>query len=84
MANSNIIRVPKPVRRSFNPKRLVAKNSLLTNQIQHFRKLEKEMPQELQTGIDFASIKTEGEASEYIRKMTAILHPRAAKGGGGR
>jgi len=84
MANSNIVRVPKPAPRSFNPKRPVAKNSLLTNQIQHFRKLEIEMPKELQTGINFASIKTEGEASEYIRKITAILHPQAAKGGGGR
>lgn len=84
MANSNIVHVPKPAAGSFNPKRLVAKNSLLTNQIQHFRKLEKEMPPERQTGVDVASIKTEGEASEYIRKITAILHPQAAKGGGGR
>ena len=82
MANSNIVRVPKPAAGSFNPKRLVAKNSLLVNQIQHFRNLEQEMPKELQTGIVFASIKTEGEASEYIRKMTAILHPKVAKSGG--
>ena len=82
MANSNIVRVPKPAPGSFNPKRLVSKNSLLINQIEHFRKLEKEMPPARQTGIDFASIKTEGEASEYIRKMTAILHPQVAKSGG--
>ncbi len=82
MAHSNIVRVPKPAPGSFNPKRLVSKNSLLINQIEHFRKLEKEMPLARQTGVDFASIETEGEASEYIRKMTAILHPQVAKSGG--
>ena len=82
MANSNIVRVPKPAPGSFNPQRPVAKNSLLTNQIEHFRKLEKEMPPERQTGMDFSSIKTEGDAGEYIRKMTAILHPKVAKSGG--
>ena len=82
MASSNIVRVPKPAADSFNPKRLVAKNTLLVNQIDHFHKLEQEMPRELQTGMDFASIKTEGQASEYIRKMTSILHPKVAKSGG--
>jgi hypothetical protein len=33
--------------------------------------------------MDFKEITTEAHAAEYVRKMTAILHPQAAKGGGG-
>jgi len=79
---SNVIRVPKPARSSFNPNRPVTKNTLLKNQIEHFRKLEQKLPPERQTGVDFDSIKTEGQASEYIRKMTGILNPQVAKRGG--
>jgi hypothetical protein len=74
---SNVIRVPKPAKSSFNPDRPLIHGSLLFHQIEHLRHLEKELPLERQTGIDFDSIKTEGQASEYILKMTAILHPQA-------
>jgi hypothetical protein len=79
---SNVIRVPKPSKASFNPHRLLAKNLLLVNQVNHFHKLEMQLPPEKRTGVDFASIQTEGQAGEYIRKMTMILHPQAAKSGG--
>jgi hypothetical protein len=32
--------------------------------------------------MDFKCIDTEGEASEYIRRMTAILHPQVQKSSG--
>jgi hypothetical protein len=56
----------------------------LQNQVNHFREVEKTLPPEQQTGMDFKEITTEAHAAEYVRKMTAILHPQAAKGGGGK
>ena len=79
---SNQIRVPKPSRSSFNMDRLLVKNSLLLNQVKHLLELEKKLPPAKRTGTDPESITTEGRAAEYIRKMTDILHPRAAKSGG--
>jgi hypothetical protein len=72
----NVIRVPKPRRESYNPNRPLEKNTLLLNQVRHFHHAERHLPAEQQTGIDINLIKTEGEASAYIRKVTAILHPR--------
>ncbi len=79
---SNVIRVPKPAKSAFNPKRLLAKNALLLNQVAHFHAMELELPPDKRTGVDFASILTEGHASEYIRKMTGILHTKVMKSGG--
>lgn len=78
----NVIRVPKAPRSSFNMQRLLSKNTLLTNQVNHLLELEKTLPTEKRTGTDPTSITTEGRAAEYIRKMTAILHPKVAKSGG--
>jgi hypothetical protein len=75
---SNIVRVPKPSKNAFNPHRLLAKNTLMLNQVKHFHDLELKLPQEQRTGIDFTTILTEGQASQYIRKMTHIMHPHSA------
>ena len=75
------IRVPRPAKSAFNPKRLIARNALLVNQVNHLRALEMQLPPDKRTGVDFASIQTEGDASKYIRAMTQILHPRAAGSG---
>ncbi|HYL78081.1 MAG TPA: hypothetical protein VEU96_27955 [Bryobacteraceae bacterium] len=79
---SNVIRVPKAAKSSYNPNRPLEKNTLLLNQVKHFLELEKQLPLEQQTRIDPASIKTEAHASEYVQKMTAILHPQVSKMGG--
>jgi hypothetical protein len=79
---SNVIRIPKPSRSSFNMERPLAKNSLLQNQVKRLLEHEKTLPPEKQTGTDPESITTEGRAAEYIRKMMAILHPQTAKSGG--
>ncbi len=76
---SNVILVPKPSRSSYNPHRPLEKNTLLKHQVRHFRRLEEKMPPEQQTGIPFNTIKTEGQAADYVRKMTAILHPQVFK-----
>lgn len=75
---ANVIRVPKPSG-TFDPNRPLEKNLLLQAQLKHFYRLEKELAPEQQTGIPFESITTEGKASEYIQKLTAVLHPRGAR-----
>ncbi len=80
MATDNRVRVPRPSPASFNPQRLVTKNALLENQIKHFHALEQSLLQQLQTGIRFEDVRTEGEAAEYIRRITAVLHPHLVRG----
>ncbi len=75
---AQIIRVPKPGRSAYNPKRPLRSNALVAAAVQHFAEGEKNLPAELRTGVDPASIATEGEAAEYIRKVTEAIH----KGGG--
>ena len=80
MAADNHVHVPKPSPSSFNRQRLVTKNTLLENQIKHFHALEQSMLQQLQIGCRFEDVRTEGEAAEYIRRITAILHPHLIRG----
>jgi hypothetical protein len=47
---------------------------LLQNHVKHFREPEKDLPPDQQTGIPLDSITTEGQAAEYIRRMTMKLH----------
>ena len=75
----NVIHVPRASQSSYNPDRPLSKNLLLQEQVKHFSRLEKELAPEQQTGIPFESITTEGEASAYIRKLTAVLHPAGAR-----
>jgi hypothetical protein len=79
---SNVIRVPKPSRSSFNPDRPVAGNTLLLSQLKHAHIHEQTLPPDRRTGIDFESIKTEGRAAEYLRKLMGTLHPQAMGSGG--
>lgn len=76
---SNVIRVPRPPRSSYNPDRPVAKNTLLLHHIKHLHEVEKKLPPEKQSGMDYEKIETEKDASEYIRRMTAMLHPHGSK-----
>ena len=70
---SNVIRVPKPAKKSYNPDRLLEGNFLLRNQVEHFKHLELKMPAKKRTGMDHTTIKTESHAADYIRQMTAML-----------
>ena len=77
MAKRLVIRVPKTPRSSFNPNRPLAKNVLLQTQVKHFRHVEEKWPAADQTGIDIATLATEGEAANYIKRVTQKLHAMA-------
>jgi hypothetical protein len=67
--SKRIIEVPHPEADSFNPDRPLIKNTLLLHQVKHFQQIER-------------SRMTEGQASDYIQRMTALLHPRTVTAGG--
>jgi hypothetical protein len=81
MATTNIIPVPRPGRRAYNPNRPLSRNMLVSAQVAHFEEAEKNLPAEHQTGIDAASIRTEGEASRYIRRVTEAIHKSGGHAG---
>jgi hypothetical protein len=66
------IRVPTPPKSAMKPNRPV--NTLLRNQIQHLQEAEFRLPVKQQTNVYINAIKTEGEAAEYIRRVTEALH----------
>jgi hypothetical protein len=63
--SKRVIDIPKPEPGSYNPDRPLIKNTLLLHQVMHFQKIERERM-------------TEGQASEYIRRITGLLHLRTA------
>ncbi len=70
---ANVIRVPKPPREAFNKNRPVSK--LLQAQVRQLAEmLKKDIDDEMN------AIKTEGQASAFIQRVTAMLHPQGAKG----
>ncbi len=71
---SNVIKVPKPGKTAYNPDRPLEKNLLIHAQVRHFKEAEAQLPEHHKTGVDISSIKTEGQASHYIRKVTRALH----------
>ena len=77
MAEQLIVRVPKTPRSSFNPNRPLTKNTLLQTQVKHFRHVEEKLPLAEQTGIDIATLSTERQAADYIRRVTQKLHAMA-------
>jgi len=68
-----LIHVPRPdVKSAMNPDRPV--NALLKAQIQHLQNAERNLPLRHRTDIYVNAVKTEGEAAEYIRQVTAAIH----------
>jgi hypothetical protein len=76
MDSMAIIRVPKPPKAALNKDRPIS--SLLKTQIRHLQEAEFRLPARAQTNIYINTIKTEGEAAEYIRQVTANLHAEHA------
>lgn len=74
-----ILRVPVPAKNSFNPDRPVS--GLLEAQILHLQNAEKRLPLDLRSNIYINAIKTEGEAAEYVRQVTAAIHEAHAEAG---
>jgi hypothetical protein len=73
----SVIKVPKPPESAFNKNRPVS--ALLKNQILHLQEAELRFPARDQTNIYINNIKTEGQAAEYIRQVTAKLHPAGSQ-----
>jgi hypothetical protein len=73
-----VVEVPKPAEGSYDPTRPLSKNTLLQHQVRHFQLLEQTLPRDRRSGHDHTKIVTEGDAAEYLRKMTALLHPRVS------
>lgn len=78
-SSAPVIRVPKPGRSAYNPNRPLGSNALVAAQVQHFVHVESQLPAELRTGVDPASIKTEGAAADYIRKVTDAIHKNGGR-----
>jgi len=77
-----VIPIPKKPRAAFNPNRPVS--SLLKTQVLHLREVEKLFPSAYRPEIYINTIKTEGEAAEYIRSVTQALHRLHREGAGER
>src|SRR5580765_3231779 len=67
-----LIHVPRPPKGAMHPHRPV--NALLQAQMQHLQDAELKLPARLQSNIYINAIKTEGEAGEYIRRVTEAIH----------
>jgi hypothetical protein len=78
---ANIIPVPKPSHRAYNPDRPLSGNTLVQAQVMHFQEADKQLPPELQTGVEIKSITTEGQAADYIRKVTEAIHKSGGRTG---
>lgn len=76
-AHAYVVKAPKPHSRAYNPDRPMS--DLVRNQILHLSLAERHLEKRHRSGVDVYSIKTEGEASEYIRHLTAKLHPEGAR-----
>ena len=71
---ANVVKYPKPTHAAYRPQRPIEKNQLIQKQVEHFSVIELELPPELRTGIELSSIKTEGDAAEYVRLVTKAIH----------
>lgn len=70
--SANVISIPKPPKDAFNKHRPVS--DLLWEQVEHLAAVVRR-----QIDDERRAIRTEGQASDFIRKMTAILHPDGAR-----
>ena len=67
-----LIHVPRPPRSAYDPDRPVT--SLLKSQVEHLHEAERNLPPRYHTEIYVKAIKSEGEASRYIREVTEAIH----------
>jgi hypothetical protein len=67
-----LIKIPTPPKSSMNQDRLVS--GLLKSQILHLQEAELRLPAKYQTNVYIHSIRTEGQAGEYIREVTKAIH----------
>lgn len=71
-----VMKVPKTPKGAYDHGRFIS--SLIEHQIKHFNEVEKSLLKSGQKLTDISKIKTELQASKYLKKMTALLHPQGA------
>jgi hypothetical protein len=67
-----LIHVPRPPKNAKDPHRPIS--SLLKAHVEHLHEAERKLPLHHRSGIYVNAIKTEGEAAEYIKKVTEAIH----------
>jgi hypothetical protein len=67
-----LIHVPRPPKNSFDPARPVS--ALLKAQVEYLEAAELKLPARYQSEIYANAIKTEGEAADYVRRVTEAIH----------
>ena len=72
-----VMKVPKPPKSAYDHDRFIS--SLIQHQIRHFHDVEKSLLKDGQRLTDISKIKSELQASKYLKKMTALLHPQGAE-----
>jgi hypothetical protein len=70
----NIIHLPKLNAKAYDPDRPLSRNLLIQAQVRHFAEANKQLPDELKVRTPILLIRTEGQASQYIRKVTEAIH----------
>ena len=70
-------KVPKTPKSSYDHGRFIS--SLIEHQVKHFHEVEKSLLKPGQSPTDISRIKTELQASKYLKEMTALLHPQGAQ-----
>lgn len=70
-------KVPKTPKSAYNHGRFIS--SLIEHQLKHFNEVEKSLLKAGEKLTDVSKIKTELQASKYLQRMTARLHPQGAK-----
>ncbi len=79
MGKGPVIRYSKAPRRSFKKNRPLAKKGLLESQVEHFREVEKGLPEEHRSKMPPHEIDTEDKAAKFIRHVTLKLHELKGK-----
>src|SRR5882762_5493466 len=69
-----VMKVPKTPNGAYDHGRFIS--SLIEHQIKHFSEVEKSLLKAGQKLTDISKIETELQASKYLKKMTALLHPQ--------
>jgi hypothetical protein len=72
-----LIKVPKPPKSAYNPNRPIS--ALLKAQVEYLHEAERRLPLRYRSEIYINAIRTEREASHYIREVTEAIHEAHAQ-----
>ncbi|HKD51951.1 MAG TPA: hypothetical protein VKB90_14175 [Candidatus Acidoferrum sp.] len=70
-------KVPRTPKSAYDHGRFIS--SLIEHQLKHFNELEKSLLKAGEKLTDVSKIKTELQASKYLKRMTALLHPQGGE-----